>query len=145
MVVLRSSKTIQFSERVVKIPVIRSTGSILCPVHWLKLYLRCVKVQKNGPLFLVPSTLKPLTYKAFSDRLKAVIRSSGLVGNCTSHSLRRGCATYLSRLGLPLHDIKVYGDWRSLSVLLYLSGDIHTRLLKDREVAKSLECYSRVQ
>lgn len=144
-ITLRSSKTIQYSERIVEIPVIESKGSILCPVHWLRLYLRYVKVPIDGPLFVIPGTLKPLTYRAFSDRLKAAIRASGLTGRFTSHSLRRGCATYLSRLGLPLHDIKVYGDWRSLSVLLYLSGDIHTRLVKDKQVAKSFEVYSRVQ
>lgn len=143
VVKLRSSKTIQFTERVVEIPVIKSVGSLLCPVHWLLKYLRYVKVKENGPLFVVPSTGETLTYRMFSNKLKESVSSAGLVGNFTSHSLRRGCATYLSRLGLPLHDIKVYGDWRSLSVLLYLSGDLNTRLIKDKVVSKSLEVFSR--
>lgn len=134
-ITLRSSKTIQFSEREVNIPVVEAKGSLLCPVKWLKRLFRYVKVHPNDPLF-------PLTYSVFSRRLKQSLVTAGVKGNFTSHSLRRGCATYLSRLGLPLHDIKVYGDWRSLSVLLYLSGDVNTRLLKDRPVAKSLEYYS---
>lgn len=142
LVTLRSSKTVQFRERVVTIPVIESPGSILCPVRWLRLYLKYVQVPLKGPLFVIPSTKKPLPYGLFARRLHSLIKAAELIGRFTSHSLRRGCATYLSRLGLPLHDIKVYGDWRSLSVLLYLSGDVNTRLIKDRAVARSLEVFS---
>lgn len=134
VVTLRSSKTIQFSERSVVIPVVKSEGSLLCPVRWLKRMLKRIAVRPQDPLF-------SMSYSKFSSRLKKSIVSAGIVGNYTSHSLRRGCATYLSRLGLPLHDIKVYGDWRSLSVLLYLSGDINTRLIKDGPVAKSFEAF----
>lgn len=42
LVTLRSSKTIQFTERTVTIPVIELPGSILCPVRWLRLYLKYV-------------------------------------------------------------------------------------------------------
>lgn len=141
-VVIRSSKTIQFSERTLKIPVVSSPGSLLCPVRWLKKYLSLVNVPHGGPLFINPRTRRPLTYGAFTKRLKTAIAVSNIKGHFTSHSLRRGCATYLSRLGLPLQDIKTYGDWRSLSVLLYLSGDHDTRLIKDASVAKSLEFFS---
>lgn len=137
-----SSKTIQFRERVVKIPIVKSHGSVLCPIRWLRKYLSQVPVNPGSPLFIMPRSLKPMSYAYFSDRLKRAIKGAGLVGRYTSHSLRRGSATYLSRLGLPLHDIKLFGDWRSLSVLLYLSGDIHTRLLKDSGIARCLEKYT---
>lgn len=135
---LRSSKTIQFAEREVLIPVIASRGSVLCPVYWIKKYLARVNVKSEEPLFIIPGSRSAMSYKWFSSRLSTLLASSGLVGNYTSHSLRRGAATYLSRIGLPLHDIKTFGDWRSLSVLLYLSGDIKTRLIKDVSVARSL-------
>ena len=35
---------------------------------------------------------------------------------CTWHGLRRGCATYMSHLGVPLHDIQEWGRWDSPSV-----------------------------
>lgn len=141
-IVIRSSKTIQFGERTLKIPIVSSPGSILCPVRWIRKYLSLVRVPRGGPLLINPRTRKPLTYREFSKRLKTAIASANIKGHFTSHSLRRGCATYLSRLGLPLQDIKTYGDWRSLSVLLYLSGDHDTRLIKDVSVAKSLEWFS---
>lgn len=138
---IRSSKTIQYQERELSIPVIASPGSLLCPVFWLKRYFSRVKVPPHAPLFLDPGSQKPLSYKSFSTKLKGVINAAQLLGKYSSHSLRRGAATFLSRIGLPLHDIKTAGDWRSLSVLLYLSGDIKTRLIKDRSVAQSLLNY----
>lgn len=139
---LESSKTIQYKERSVLIPVVASPGSVLCPVRWLKVYLKRVDVSPSSPLFVNPSDKsKPISYKFFASKLSKCLKAAGLNGNYTSHSLRRGCATYLSRLGLPLHDIKSYGDWCSLSVLLYLSSDITTRLGKDYPVAKSFQRY----
>lgn len=133
-----SSKTIQFHERTLEIPVVESPGSILCPVRWLRTYLSSRKVPQEGPLFLEYKSKKPLSYEKFTKRLKDLVREANIPGKITCHSLRRGGATYLSRLGLPLHDVKMYGDWKSLSVLLYLADDTETRLLKDYSVARSL-------
>lgn len=142
MVNIVSSKTIQFRERILQIPVVKSYGSILCPVRWLKVYLSLCKVPKKGPLFLDMNSRKPLSYEKFSHRLKTLVKKSGIPGRITCHSLRRGSATYLSRLGLPLQDVKMYGDWKSLSVLLYLADDPVTRLQKDFPVAQSLAMFN---
>lgn len=141
MVNINSSKTIQFKERVLRIPVVESPGSILCPVRWLKVYLSLCRVPKKGPLFLDLKSGKPLSYEKFSHRLKSLVKKCGIQGRITCHSLRRGSATYLSRLGLPLQDVKMYGDWKSLSVLLYLADDPVTRLQKDFPVANSLTAF----
>lgn len=137
--VLNSSKTIQYKERVVQIPVVSATRSVLCPVFWLKTYMKRNKVSSSGPLFVLPGKVKrPYSYQVFSKRLARGVKEAGLHGQYTSHSLRRGAATFLSQLGLPLHDIRNYGDWRSLSVLLYLSNDVRSRLIKDYSVASCL-------
>lgn len=99
------------------------------------------KVPKKGPLFLEVKSGKPLSYDKFSKRLKTLVKKVGIQGRFTCHSLRRGSATFLSRLGLPLHDVKMYGDWKSLSVLLYLADDPVTRLQKDFPVAHSLSAF----
>lgn len=138
---INSSKTIQFNERTLQIPVVESPGSILCPVKWLKIYLSLCKVPKKGPLLLDCKSKGPLSYEKFTKRLKELVKKAGIGGRITCHSLRRGSATYLSRLGLPLHDVKMYGDWKSLTVLLYLADDTETRLMKDYSVAHSLRCY----
>lgn len=139
---IRSSKTIQYSERVLVIPVIAAPNSILCPVFWLKTYMSVCKVI-SGTLFMLPGK-KPrkYTYSMYSKKLAYYVAKLGLAGTYSSHSLRRGSATFLSRIGLPLHDIKSYGDWKSLSVLLYLSNDHQTRLMKDVHVATAFSDYT---
>lgn len=107
-------------------------------MRWLRSYLSLCKVPKFGPLFLDLKSRKALSYEKFSHKLKTLVKKSGIPGRITCHSLRRGSATYLSRLGLPLQDVKMYGDWKSLSVLLYLADDPETRLQKDFPVACSL-------
>lgn len=139
---MRSSKTIQYRERVNMIPVVSSPNSLLCPVRWLKIYIKRFGL-KSGPLFVNHvNVVRPYTYRSYSNRLKLALNDAGIEGKFTCHSLRRGCDSYLSRLGLPLHDIKNYGDWKSLAVLFYLSDDLSTRLHKDVCIAKSFNEFS---
>ena len=134
---VRSSKTIQFNERQVLVPIVESRGP-LCPVKWIRRYTRIHR--PTAALLCKPGTQKPPTYLWYLNRLRSACKSAGLSGKYGTHSLRRGCATFLSRIGLPLHDIRIYGDWKSLSVLLYLSADKATRYSKDKFVA---HCLSR--
>lgn len=110
-------------------------------MRWLKVYLKLCSVPINGPLFLDIKSGKALSYRKFSERLKTLVRLAEIPGRITCHNLRRGSTTYLSRLGLPLHDVKMYGDWKSLSVLLYLADDTETRLLKDYPIARNLSLF----
>lgn len=138
---LHSSKTIQYRERIVKIPVVEAPNSALCPVRWLRIYLNIFRAAPSAPLFILPKTNCALSYQFFSSKLKHVLVKCGIKGKYSTHSLRRGSASYLSRLGLPLHDIKTYGDWKSLSFLLYLSSDVSSQLHKDFPVAQSLDYF----
>ena len=130
---IRSSKTIQFKERVVKVPVVKADNSKLCPCGYLKYYLSRLNIHAEEPLF-------PFTYNIFSSRLKKACTQAGLIGNFTTHSLRRGSATFLSTF-LPMHVVKTYGDWRSWAVLLYISDDYSSRKAKDVLVADKLSLY----
>lgn len=62
----------------------------------------------------------------------------GKSGRYTSHSLRRGGATALALAGVPLHDIQKIGDWRSLSVLLYLSTPLEYQIENEKLIAKKM-------
>lgn len=83
-----SSKTIQFRERTVRIPVVETPGSILCPVRWLKIYFKLCKVPSKGPLFVDTKSGKALSYEIFSRKLKELVRKAGIPGRITCHSLR---------------------------------------------------------
>ena len=129
-VVIRSSKTVQYRERINRIPVVESPGSILCPVGVLKTYLSITKKSPSAPIF-------GYTYNSYATKFKSLCRVIGLQGHYSTHSVRRGSASYLATF-LPLHDVKSYGDWRSWAVLLYLSDTYESRVVKDKLVATNL-------
>ena len=132
-ITVHSSKTIQYHERSQKIPVVQSSGSPLCPVEPLAIFVRRSGLSPRDCLF-------PYTYKSFSAKLHTSCAKAGLRGDFATHSLRRGSATYLSTF-LPLHEVKCYGDWRSLAVLLYISDNYGARRNKDKLVASRLAAY----
>ena len=127
---IRSSKTIQFRERVQTIPVVRAGVSPLCPTNCLPGYIRLFNLSPSDQLF-------PYTYNQFAALFKRLCTKAKLVGKYSTHSMRRGSATFLSSF-LPLHDVKSYGDGKSWSVLLYISDSYHARRTKDQLVAQRL-------
>ena len=102
MVRVRKSKTIQFQERELRIPVTKVKDVRLCAVHWVSRHLEEVKAPKTAPLFLVPGANGPRsqTYSDYQDTLKLVCKRAGLnEKDFSSHSLRRGGTTFLGMIG----------------------------------------------
>lgn len=141
VLILRKSKTIQFKDRVHKIPLARVAGP-LCAVTWIQKVLSLGQVSDTSPLFgyFKKNCFVPLDYVAYAKRLNKCLSVSGLrsQGRYTSHSLRRGGATMLSMLGVPLHEIQRKGDWKSLSLLLYLASPFQYRVAKERVLAQAM-------
>ena len=129
-----SSKTIQCRERVNRIPVVESVGSLLCPVRFLRLYLDASKRKSFNSLF-------SFSYSSYNSKLKLACKEIGLTGHYSTHSVRRGSASYLATF-LPLHDVKSHGDWRSWAVLLYLSDTYDSRKQKDLAVSDHLSAFT---
>lgn len=129
-VTVRSSKTIQFKERVQLIPIIKADDTVLCPCEFLWRYIQWAKLAPSSNLF-------PYSYTRFSSLFKKLCSKAGLKGNYTTHSMRRGSATFLASF-LPLHVVKAYGDWKSWSVLLYIADTYSSRKQKDVLVAQKL-------
>lgn len=128
---VRKSKTIQFSERVHVIPVASVQGP-LCAASWLRRMYKEIPASTNQLIFGIfkRNVYKPLTYDKFTKKLNCCLRKTGIhkLGKFTSHLLRRGGTTALAMAGVPLHDIQRYGDWKSLSVLLYLASPLDYRI-----------------
>ena len=133
-VIMTSSKTIQFRERVNRIPIVAAPGSILCPVAVLKSYITATRRTDLDPLF-------GFTYNMYNDKLKSLCKLIGLEGHYSTHSVRRGSASYLATF-MPIHDVKAYGDWKSWAVLLYLSDTYSSRKSKDKLVAQQLGVFT---
>lgn len=129
---VHASKTIQFKERKLDIPVFLMKHSPLCAVKLLQEHFEKYPGMPEDPLFLKgvqKMGLRPLLYRDVLKYLKDWVRKIGLnPSNVGLHSLRRSGATFMCRLGIPLSDIKCMGDWRSLAVLEYLITPMSRKL-----------------
>ena len=118
------TKTIQFRERCLTIPLPRIQGSCLCPAQALLLSFKVSSspVPKCPLLmYLAHRGLIPLSYPGFLSQLKECLHGAGLQPNLYSgHSFRRGGATFALECGLPADLIKSQGDWRSNAYQAYL-------------------------
>lgn len=119
------TKTIQFAQRSLSIPLPVIPGSKLCPVTALETHLELNQVPASAPLFSVrdssSASCQPITYSQFSRFLARSIQAIGADPSAFSpHSFRRGGATFAFDCGLPAEFIKLQGDWHSDAYLVYL-------------------------
>ena len=117
------TKTTQFKQRVLEIPLPFIPNSILCPVTALKRYFCTVPVLASLPLFIVRHgrSLKPILAAHFNQFFISCITTLGLEpGNFSSLSFRQGGATFAFNCGAPTEFIKVQKDCRSDAYLVYL-------------------------
>lgn len=131
---VRWSKTIQYRQRILHIPLPHITGSPFCPSSAL---LLCTSVlPKNAgpmPLFSYPTQKGPqaITYSMFITHLRLCLRKLGLnPSSYSGHSFRRGGASFALQCGIPAEWIKLQGDWSSDAYQRYLdpSFDLRQRL-----------------
>ena len=87
------SKTIQFGERNLVVPLISIPDSPLCPVKAYHNMISLVPTSKNSPAFYLFKVL-PVIYFQFQKVLKSLIKSIGKdPDEFSSHSFRRGGAS----------------------------------------------------
>lgn len=135
---VRRSKTIQFGERVLQIPVSRVPNTDLCAVFWLEKHIRLTPAEPDSHLFRLPGS-STMPYRFYQGTLKLFCKLSGLDPDLySSHSLRRGGATYLSMSGARIEEIKARGDWASSCVYRYLRTPLADRIVDDIKVANVL-------
>ena len=117
------TKTIQFKQHVLDIPLPFIPNSILCPVTALKKYFCTVPALDSLPLFIVQHgrSLKPILATHFNRFFKSCITTVGLEPDSfSSRSFRQGGATFAFNCGAPTEFIKEQGHCRSDAYLVYL-------------------------
>lgn len=128
---VRWSKTIQFRERILKIPLPKLQNSLFCPsVAVLGITLDCPAPPNNVPLFRYQEKGKtlPLTQAHFTSKLHSCLERLGTPKESYSgHSFRRGGATFALQCGLPVDLIKLQGDWKSNAYERYLEPSFDLR------------------
>ena len=129
---VRWSKTIQYRQKVLNIPLPLIAGSPFCPSSALMLCTGLIpKQDKPLPLFSFPTingTL-PITYAAFITHLRLCLRKIGFNPSLYSgHSFRRGGASFALQCGIPAEWIKLQGDWSSEAYQRYLDPSFEHRV-----------------
>lgn len=125
------TKTIQFGERCLEIPIISNSSSPLCAFSVFKLMCNTFSVSSDSPAFVVEHNgkLKPVTYYMLQNFLKMVISQIGLdPSQYSSHSFRRGGATWAFQCGISSDLIQLQGDWKSDAYKLYLQYGLNDKL-----------------
>lgn len=131
IITVRHTKTIQFGQRLLRVPLATIPGSPLCPVNALKqLFSKCPGVQSDAPLFSYTegSKCKYVNYSAFASALKRVLKTAGYdPASHSGHSFRRGGCNLALSSGVPPVLIKMHGDWKSNAFERYVVPDMNYR------------------
>ena len=87
------------------------------------------KGKRHHPLFGIGSKVA-FTYPQFQLKLRKVLKKAGYREKAfSSHSMRRGSATFAHRAGVPKELIQVHGDWASDAYKRYLEYPVEIRAL----------------
>ena len=129
---IKWSKTIQFSQRKLQIPVVQDTNSPVCPVFWLLHMVQAIPASGSHNLFSFQQNgvVLPVTYRDLTIQMRKWLELIG-VSNATSfssHSLCRGGTTHAFENNVPEQTIQLLGDWVSQSFCRYIDLTVKTRL-----------------
>ena len=114
------SKTNNFCERDVVLPIPGNEDPALDPVRHLARLFKTVKCQSDKPAFSY-SNSKCINHSYFTSTLKKLLRMVGYNPDLFSgHSFRRGGATFLHNSGGTALMVQACGDWSSLCFTRYL-------------------------
>lgn len=120
-----SSKTRHAGDDPLRIPIREIANKRFCVyTRLLRPFSQTDSVTADSPLIvkLYRGKLVPLMYYDVLQFLKRGAQSINIDPTRVGlHSLRRTGAMHLYSIGIPLNDIRLIGDWKSLAVLLYLS------------------------
>ena len=137
------TKTIQFGQRELVVPICSIPGSRLCPVQAYKRLVHFVQAPSSAPAFGyfdINSKFVPLTYKVFVLQFRKWLMSIGVtdVFRYCSPSFRRGGATFAFQCGVDANLIKAQGDWHSDCYLNYIKLDVKDKLVTTRLMSKGI-------
>ena len=125
---IRWSKTDQFGRQLKSYPLPIIPSSNLCPLKAANQVIKLTQPSPEGHLAALPHGI--LTYRRFQNKLRSVLAEAGVSGShrFSSHSFRRGGATFAYLCGVPTEIIKLLGNWRSDCFLRYLHLPLEARL-----------------
>ena len=129
-----SSKTKKKSQKPQYIPVVKSQGSPLCPVALLEDIWASSGSGENN-LFST-SMIPAISYSVFSKTMDFLVAKAGINGSFSSHSVRRGGASFMSMIDCTIPQIKSRGNWASDCVYDYVVPSLQHELEIDTKFSK---------
>ena len=103
----------------------------MCPVAAFERMKRLVAIPPNGPAFgvRVGSRVVPLVYADVQNSLRVLISQIGKNPLAySSHSFRRGGATWAFQCHVPGELVQLQGDWSSDAYKRYVHVSLETKL-----------------
>ena len=138
MVLLNHSKTNQFGNNQMVIPMVANPVQALCPVfHMRELFAR-FDLEGHLPAFSYVENckVKCVTYDGFTKELRRLLNAAGInASSFSGHSFRRGGATYLYSLGADPLLIQASGDWATDCFTRYVFLSLDQRLQAQEKMA----------
>ena len=114
IITIKWSKTIQFQERILNLPLPRFKDHPLCPLQAVyRAFSMTPQLSPEGPALICVSNGKtqPLTVDIFLSVIRAALSTAGCdPGAYAGHSFRRGGATWAHQNGIPIDTIRQIGD-----------------------------------
>lgn len=129
-VIFKWTKTIQFNERALVIPVTALPTTPICPVEAYLHLINLVPAAPQDPAFgvLRKGHVRSISQGLLQEQIKTLIKKINLdPTNFSSHSLRRGGASWASRAGCGSTHIQAFGDWKSDCYLIYIQSSLEQR------------------
>ena len=125
------SKTLQFKEKILPLPLIPLNDKRICPVYWTWRMISNVKAGPADPVFCYHRRGKYmiLTYPRLTYWFKHWLDLASVPSKrFTMHSFRRGGASFLNSANLPAQMIRLLGNWASESYLRYIDLTLKKRV-----------------
>lgn len=142
LVNVSSSKTVQYNQRVLEIPIAYANNHPLDAASLLALhYQDFPSVPQDAPLFWVYNRngYCPLTYRSLLKFFKLLLVKSGLPSDEVGlHSLRRAGALFMYETGSTLDEVRQAGDWKSMAALVYLTKPFRSKLSSETRFVKRM-------
>ena len=127
MIEIRWSKTIQYRQKVLRLPVLPANNKAICPVYWFHHMINRVQGEPDDLAF----TLMQGTIKLVLSANQLIYRFHKLMKEDDSkfslHSLCRGRATFAYQANMGGEMIKLLGDWASDTYKRYIDVSMDKR------------------
>ena len=130
MIEIRWSKTIQFKQKILRVPVLPVKNKAICPVFWVHYMIHKIPAAPQLPALSISTGKKNLALSAnqMIYRLRKWLLLIGQDATIYSlHSLRRRGATFAYQSNMEGEMIKLLGDWASDTYKRYVDISMDKR------------------